>query len=140
VRRVGRVLICGHTSAAFTHAENARMLVTAPFRVIVPMVAFTWTFAGAMDRFARTKLGATMYNEPLTIWALLLVVHIVAPIKAKADLIQVPSKYVVNAQMCPMGTIKYISVDLKRIESAAKASQKTVSEWMRGLVATALGA
>ena len=34
--------------------------------------------------------------------------------------------------------IRFNASDLKRIESAAKASQKTVSEWVRGLVATAL--
>ena len=35
--------------------------------------------------------------------------------------------------------IRFNAGDLKRIESAAKANQKTVSEWVRGLVATALG-
>ena len=34
--------------------------------------------------------------------------------------------------------IRFNSADLKRIESAAKASHKTVSEWIRGTVATAL--
>ena len=34
--------------------------------------------------------------------------------------------------------IRFNGNDLKRIESAAKSSQKTVSEWIRGLVATAL--
>ena len=36
--------------------------------------------------------------------------------------------------------IRFNASDLKRIESAAKASHKTVSEWIRGLVATALEA
>jgi hypothetical protein len=35
--------------------------------------------------------------------------------------------------------IRFSANDLKRIESAANASQKTVSEWIRGLVAAALG-
>ena len=35
--------------------------------------------------------------------------------------------------------VRFSANDLKRIESAAKASQKTVSEWIRGLVAAALG-
>ena len=35
--------------------------------------------------------------------------------------------------------IRFNANDLKRIESAAKADQKTVSEWIRGLVATAMG-
>jgi hypothetical protein len=33
--------------------------------------------------------------------------------------------------------IRFNASDIKRIESAAKANQKTVSEWIRGLVATA---
>jgi hypothetical protein len=36
--------------------------------------------------------------------------------------------------------IRFNANDIKRIESAAKANQKTVSEWIRGLVATAMGA
>ena len=36
--------------------------------------------------------------------------------------------------------IRFNANDTKRIESAAKANQKTVSEWIRGLVTTALGA
>jgi hypothetical protein len=35
--------------------------------------------------------------------------------------------------------IRFNSADLKRIESAAKASQKTVSEWIRGTVNAAMG-
>ena len=35
--------------------------------------------------------------------------------------------------------IRFNTADLKRIESAAKASQKTVSEWIRGTVNAALG-
>lgn len=34
--------------------------------------------------------------------------------------------------------IRFNANDLKRIESAAKASDKTVSEWIRGLVASAM--
>jgi hypothetical protein len=34
--------------------------------------------------------------------------------------------------------IRFNSTDLKRIESAARASQQTVSEWIRTLVAAAL--
>jgi hypothetical protein len=34
--------------------------------------------------------------------------------------------------------IRFNAAALKRIESAAKANQKTVSEWVRGLVAIAL--
>jgi hypothetical protein len=34
--------------------------------------------------------------------------------------------------------IRFSGQDLKRIESAARASQKTVSEWIRGAVATAM--
>ena len=36
--------------------------------------------------------------------------------------------------------IRFNANDLKRIESAAKASEKTVSEWIRGIVATAMEA
>ena len=36
--------------------------------------------------------------------------------------------------------IRFNATDLKRIESAAKASHKTVSEWIRGTVSIALGA
>lgn len=36
--------------------------------------------------------------------------------------------------------IRFNANDLKRIESAAKANQKTVSEWIRGVVTTAMGA
>ena len=36
--------------------------------------------------------------------------------------------------------IRFNPSDLKRIESAARASQKTVSEWIRGAVATAMEA
>jgi hypothetical protein len=35
--------------------------------------------------------------------------------------------------------IRFNSADLKRIEAAAKASQKTVSEWIRGTVNAAMG-
>jgi hypothetical protein len=35
--------------------------------------------------------------------------------------------------------IRFNTADLKRIESAAKASQKTVSEWIRGTVNAAMG-
>jgi hypothetical protein len=38
-----------------------------------------------------------------------------------------------------MVVIRFNGNDLKRIESAAKASQKTVSEWIRGLASAALG-
>jgi hypothetical protein len=34
--------------------------------------------------------------------------------------------------------IRFNANDLKRIELAAKASHKTVSEWIRGLVASAM--
>ena len=34
--------------------------------------------------------------------------------------------------------IRFNVSDIKRIESAAKASDKTVSEWIRGLVASAI--
>lgn len=34
--------------------------------------------------------------------------------------------------------IRFNGHDLKRIESAAKASHKTVSEWIRGAIATAM--
>lgn len=36
--------------------------------------------------------------------------------------------------------VRFNANDLKRIESAAKASQKSVSEWIRGIVATGLEA
>lgn len=36
--------------------------------------------------------------------------------------------------------IRFNASDLKRIEAAARASQKTVSEWIRGTIATAMGA
>jgi hypothetical protein len=36
--------------------------------------------------------------------------------------------------------IRFNPLDLKRIETAAKAGQKTVSEWIRGTVSAALGA
>jgi hypothetical protein len=36
--------------------------------------------------------------------------------------------------------IRFNANDIKRIESAARANQKTVSEWIRGVVATAMGA
>ena len=36
--------------------------------------------------------------------------------------------------------VRFNANDLKRIESAAKASQKTVSEWIRGAVARAVEA
>jgi hypothetical protein len=36
--------------------------------------------------------------------------------------------------------IRFNAQDLKRIESAAKASQKTVSEWVRGAVTMAMEA
>jgi hypothetical protein len=35
--------------------------------------------------------------------------------------------------------IRFNPSDLKRIETAAKANQKTVSEWIRGTVSAALG-
>jgi hypothetical protein len=35
--------------------------------------------------------------------------------------------------------IRFNAQDLKRIELAAKASQKTVSEWIRGTITTAMG-
>ena len=34
--------------------------------------------------------------------------------------------------------IRFNSADIKRIESAARASQQTVSEWIRGTLAAAL--
>lgn len=34
--------------------------------------------------------------------------------------------------------VRFNAADLKRLESAARASQKTVSEWIRGTVAAAL--
>ena len=36
--------------------------------------------------------------------------------------------------------IRFNTTDLKRIESAARASQQTVSEWIRGTVTAAMGA
>jgi hypothetical protein len=36
--------------------------------------------------------------------------------------------------------VRFNAHDLKRIESAAKASQKTVSEWIRGTVSAAMEA
>jgi hypothetical protein len=36
--------------------------------------------------------------------------------------------------------IRFNANDLKRIESKAKANQKTVSGWIRGVVASAIGA
>ena len=36
--------------------------------------------------------------------------------------------------------IRFNAQDLKRLESAAKASQKTVSEWVRGVIASAMEA
>ena len=36
--------------------------------------------------------------------------------------------------------VRFNESDLKRIESAAKASQKTVSEWIRGTITTAMAA
>jgi hypothetical protein len=36
--------------------------------------------------------------------------------------------------------IRFNASDVKRVEAAAKASEKTVSEWIRGLVATGLEA
>lgn len=36
--------------------------------------------------------------------------------------------------------IRFNPADLKRIEASARANQKSVSEWIRGIVATALGA
>jgi hypothetical protein len=36
--------------------------------------------------------------------------------------------------------VRFSASDLKRIESTAKASQKTVSEWIRGVVASAMEA
>ena len=36
--------------------------------------------------------------------------------------------------------VRFNASDLKRIESAAKANQKTVSEWIRGVVASAMEA
>jgi hypothetical protein len=36
--------------------------------------------------------------------------------------------------------IRFNATDLKRIESAAKASEKTVSEWIRRVVASAMEA
>ena len=36
--------------------------------------------------------------------------------------------------------VRFNAEDLKRIESAAKANQKTVSEWVRGAITTAMEA
>jgi hypothetical protein len=36
--------------------------------------------------------------------------------------------------------VRFNADDLKRIEAAARASNKTVSEWIRGTLSTALGA
>jgi hypothetical protein len=36
--------------------------------------------------------------------------------------------------------IRFNPADLKRIESAARARQQTVSEWIRGTLAAAMGA
>ena len=36
--------------------------------------------------------------------------------------------------------VRFNTSDLKRIESAAKTNQKTVSEWIRGIVASAMEA
>ena len=36
--------------------------------------------------------------------------------------------------------VRFNTADLKRIESAARASQKTVSEWIRGAITTAMEA
>jgi hypothetical protein len=36
--------------------------------------------------------------------------------------------------------VRFNVEDLKRIESAARASQKTVSEWIRGAITTAMEA
>jgi hypothetical protein len=36
--------------------------------------------------------------------------------------------------------VRFSAEAMKQIESAAKANQKTVSEWIRGLVATAMSA
>jgi hypothetical protein len=36
--------------------------------------------------------------------------------------------------------IRFNAQDIKRIESAAKAKDQTVSEWIRGLVSMAIGA
>jgi len=36
--------------------------------------------------------------------------------------------------------IRFNANDLRRIELAAKANQKTVSEWIRGVVSSAMGA
>jgi hypothetical protein len=35
--------------------------------------------------------------------------------------------------------IRFNANDIKRIESVAKANQKTVSEWIRGAIASAMG-
>ena len=36
--------------------------------------------------------------------------------------------------------VRFNAQDLKRIESVARANQKTVSEWIRGTIATAMEA
>jgi hypothetical protein len=36
--------------------------------------------------------------------------------------------------------VRFNARDLKQIEAAAKASQKTVSEWVRGAITAAIGA
>lgn len=36
--------------------------------------------------------------------------------------------------------VRFNAEDLKRIESAARASRQTVSEWIRGAITTAMGA
>jgi hypothetical protein len=36
--------------------------------------------------------------------------------------------------------VRFNAPDLKRIEAAARASQKTVSEWIRGAIASAIKA
>jgi hypothetical protein len=36
--------------------------------------------------------------------------------------------------------VRFNAIDLKRIEAAARASQKTVSEWIRGTIASAMEA
>jgi hypothetical protein len=36
--------------------------------------------------------------------------------------------------------VRFNAQDIKRVELAAKASQKTVSEWIRGTIATAMEA
>jgi hypothetical protein len=41
---------------------------------------------------------------------------------------------------CRIVPIRFNALDLKRIEAAARASQKTVSEWIRGIIASAMEA